>query len=160
MSLNWPNTRDGDFSLHNMYVVSLDLRLSHVLKMWIDLPRSHQMLLCNWVVIKVVFGFAKKHAVRHGQSRWDLPLSTWERYLWAPRVIQIKKCMAMRRLRVKPRIWITALGKRGQLRAIPNIVRQKEQYVYDIVTARLIWSLRAYRSWHVLLEATVYHWAV
>ena len=31
------------------------------------------MLLHNWVVIKVVFGFAKKHAVRHGQSRWDLP---------------------------------------------------------------------------------------
>ena len=103
MSPNWPNTRDGDFSLHNMYVVSLDLRLSHVLKMWIDLLRSHQTLLRNWVVIKVIFGFAKKHAVRHSQSRWDLPLSVWERYLWAPWVIQIKKCMAMRRLRVNQR---------------------------------------------------------
>ena len=83
-----------------MYIVSLDLRLSHILKMWIDLLRSHQTLLRNWVVIKVVFGFAKKHAVRHRQSRWDLPLSTWEIYLWATQVIQIKKCMAMRRLRV------------------------------------------------------------
>ena len=100
MSPNWPNTRDGDFSLHTMYVVSLHLRLSHVLKMWIDLLRSHQTLLRNWVVIKVVFGFVKKHAVRRGQLRRDLPLSTWERYIWAPRVIQIKKCMAMRRLRV------------------------------------------------------------
>ena len=100
MSLNWPNTRDGDFSLHNIYVVSLDLRLSHVLKMWIDLLRSHQTLLRNWVVIKVVFRFAKKHAVRHGQLRWILPLYIWERYLWAPRVSQIKKCMAMLRLSV------------------------------------------------------------
>ena len=100
MSPNWPNTRDGDFSLHNMYVVSLDLRLSHVLKMWIDLVRSHQTLLRNWIVINVVFEFARKQAVRHGQSRWDLLLSTWERYLWAYRVIQIKKYMAMRRLRV------------------------------------------------------------
>ena len=57
-----------------MYVVSLDLRLSHVLKMLIDLLWSHQTLLRNWVVIKVVFGFAKKHAMRHGQSRWDFPL--------------------------------------------------------------------------------------
>ena len=100
MSLNWPNTRDGDFSLHNMYVASLDLRLSHVLKMWTDLPRSHQTLLRNWVVIKVVFRFAKKHVVRHGQSRWNLPLYIWERYLWAPGVSQIKKCMAMLRLSV------------------------------------------------------------
>ena len=61
---------------------------------------SHQTLLRNWVVIKVVFGFAKKHAVRHGQSRWDLPLSTWERYFWATRVSQIKKCTAMPRLSV------------------------------------------------------------
>ena len=100
MSMNWPNTRDGDFSLHNMYAMSLDLRLSYVLKMWTDLLRSHQMLQRNWVVIKVVFGFAKKHDVTHGQSRWDLPLSIWERYLWAPRVSQIKKCMAMLRLSV------------------------------------------------------------
>ena len=159
MSLNWPNTRDGDFSLHNMYVVSLDLRLSHVLNMWIDLLRSHQTLLRNWVVIKVVFGFAKKHAVRHGQLRRDLPLSTWERYLWAPRVIQIKKCMAMRRLRVNQGFRITGSRKSGRLQVRPNIVRQKEQHVYDIMTARLIWSLRAYRSWHVLLEAAVYYYA-
>jgi hypothetical protein len=40
----------------NMYTVSLDLRLSHVLKMWIDLLRDYQTLLHNWVVIKVVLG--------------------------------------------------------------------------------------------------------
>ena len=74
-------------SLHNVYALSLDLRLSHVLEMWIDLLRGYQTLLRNWVVIKVAFGFVMKHAARHGQSRWDLPLSTWERYLWAPRVI-------------------------------------------------------------------------
>jgi hypothetical protein len=39
-----------------MYNASLDLRLSHVLKMWIDLLRDYQMLLRNWVVIKVVLG--------------------------------------------------------------------------------------------------------
>jgi hypothetical protein len=38
--------------------VSLDLRLSHVLKMWIDLLRDYQMLLRNWVVIKVVLGLS------------------------------------------------------------------------------------------------------
>jgi len=58
------------------------------------------MLHRNWIVIKVAFGSVKKHTVRHSQSRWDLPLSARERYFWAPRVIQIKKCMAMRRLRV------------------------------------------------------------
>jgi hypothetical protein len=39
-----------------MYFVSLDLRLLHVLMMWIDLLRDYQTLLCNWVVIKVVLG--------------------------------------------------------------------------------------------------------
>ena len=34
------------------------------------------MLHRNRVVIKVAFGSVKKHAVRHSQSRWDLPLST------------------------------------------------------------------------------------
>ena len=58
------------------------------------------MLYRNRVVIKVAFGSVKKHAVRYSRSRWDLPLSARERYLWGPRVIQIKKCMAMRRLRV------------------------------------------------------------
>ena len=58
------------------------------------------MLHRNWVAIKVDFGSVKKCDVRHNRSRWDLPLSARERYLWAPRVIQIKKCMAMRRLRV------------------------------------------------------------
>ena len=43
-----------------MYVMSLDLRLSHVLKMWNDLLRNYQTLLRNWVVIKVVFGFCQE----------------------------------------------------------------------------------------------------
>jgi hypothetical protein len=38
--------------------VSLDLRLSHVLKMWINLLRDYQTLLRNWVVIKVVLGLS------------------------------------------------------------------------------------------------------
>jgi hypothetical protein len=46
------------FSFCNMYNVSLDLRLSHVLKMWIDLLRDYQTLLRNWVVIKVVLGLS------------------------------------------------------------------------------------------------------
>ena len=69
MRLDWPNTRNNDFSLHNVYAVSLDLRLSHVLKMGTDLLRRHQMMLRNWVVIKVVLRFVEKYAVRHGQSR-------------------------------------------------------------------------------------------
>ena len=100
MRQNWPDMRDIDFSLHIMYAVSLDLRLSHVLKIWTDLLRGYQTLLRNWVVIKVAFGFVKKHAVRHGQSRWALPLSSWERYFWATRVSQTKKCMAMQSLSV------------------------------------------------------------
>jgi hypothetical protein len=88
MRMDRPNLRNSEFSLHNVYAVSLELRLSHVLKMWTDLLRSHQTLLRNWVVIKVVLGFVKMHVVRHGQSRWDLPLSARERYHWAPRVIR------------------------------------------------------------------------
>jgi hypothetical protein len=80
-------TREVVLSLNNIYALSLDLRLSHVFKMWIDLLRGYQTLRRNRVVIKVAFGFVKKHAMRHGQSRWDLPLSDWEWYLWAPRVI-------------------------------------------------------------------------
>lgn len=91
MGLDWPNMRLAIIlavlSLHTVYVLSLDLRLSYVLEMWIDLLWGYQTLLRNWVVIKVSFDFFLKHAARHGQSRWDLPLSAWERYLWAPRVI-------------------------------------------------------------------------
>ena len=75
------------FSIRNVYAKSLDLRLSFVLKMWINLLRGCQTLHRNWIVIKIAFGFVVKHAVRHSQSRWDLPLSNWERYLWAPQVI-------------------------------------------------------------------------
>ena len=92
----------------------------------------------NWVVIKVAFGSVKKYAVRHSWSRWDLPLSTRERYFWAPRVIRIRKCMAMLGLIVNQGFQITGSRKSSWLGARPNIVRQKEQHVYDIVTARLI----------------------
>ena len=83
MRLDWPNTRDGDFSLHNMCVVSLDLRLLHVLKMWTHLLRGHQMLHRNWVVIKVFSGSVKKHTARHSRSRWDFP-SLQERDISGP----------------------------------------------------------------------------
>ena len=56
-------------SLHTVYVLSLDLTLSYVLEMWIDLLWGYQTLLRNWVVIKVDFGFVLKHAARRGQSR-------------------------------------------------------------------------------------------
>ena len=62
--------------LHIVYVLYLDLRLLHVLEMWIDLLWGYQTLLRNWVVIKVAFGFVLKHATKRGQSRWDLPLSS------------------------------------------------------------------------------------
>ena len=78
-----PNTRHKYMvlSLHNVYILSLDLRLSYVLKMWINLSRGYQTLLRNRIVIKVAFGFVKKHAMRHSQSRWDLPLSAWVYYI-------------------------------------------------------------------------------
>ena len=159
MRLDRPNARNSVLSLHNMYAISLDLRLSHVLNIWTDLLRSHETLLRNWVVIKVVFGFVKKHDVRHIWSRWDLPLSTRERYLWGPRVIQIKKCMAMLGLRVNQGFRITGSRKSGRLQTRPNIVRQRE------TTYIRLWRLdrydsRTHRSWHVLLETAINYWWV
>ena len=81
-------------SLHIVYVLSLDLRLSHVLEMWIDLLWGYQTLLHNWVVIKVAFGFVLKHAARHGQSKWDLPLYLREISL-GPSSDRIQKCMVV-----------------------------------------------------------------
>lgn len=115
-------------------LLSLDLRLSFVLKMWIDLLRGCQTLLRNWVVIKVAFGFVMKHAVRHCQSRWDLPLSNRERYLWAPRVIGSRNAWpCYLRLRV-------------------NLVRDS---VSQIEKERSAWSMTEYReakglacTWH------------
>ena len=87
------------------------------------------MLHRNRVVIKVAFGSVKKHAVRHGRSRRDVPLSTRERYLWGPRVIRIRKCVVMLELRVNQEFRITGSRKSGRLQARPNIVRQREQHV-------------------------------
>jgi hypothetical protein len=78
MGLDRPNLRHcGNATLvsSNVYATSSDLRLSHVLEMCSDLLRGYQTLHRNWVVIKVTFYFVMKHALRHGQSRWDLPLS-------------------------------------------------------------------------------------
>jgi hypothetical protein len=59
MRLDRPNVRYCNIVLFcNMYTLSLDLRLSHVLKMWIDLLRDYQTLLRNSVVIKVVLGLS------------------------------------------------------------------------------------------------------
>ena len=117
-------TWDMVLAIHNMYALSLDLRLMHVLKMWIDLLRGYQTLYRNWAIINVAFGFLEKHAVSHGWSRWDLPFSSWERYLWARRVIG--SSMAMLGLSVNQGFRITASRKRGHLGARPNIVRQRE----------------------------------
>ena len=95
MRLHWPDTRDGDFSLHNIRCV----HILEAISIWTDLLRSHQTLLRNWVVIKVAFWFVKKHAVRHGQSTWNLPLYLREISL-GPSSNSDQKCMAMPGLRV------------------------------------------------------------
>ena len=41
--------------IHNLYILSLDLRSSHVFEMWIDLLRGCQTFHHNLVVMKVVF---------------------------------------------------------------------------------------------------------
>ena len=87
LGLDRPNLRHcGNAILvsRNVYAMSSDLRLSHVFEMCSDLLRGYQMLLRNWVVIKVAFWFVMKHALRHGQSRWDLPLSKKERDISGP----------------------------------------------------------------------------
>jgi hypothetical protein len=42
----------------------------------------------------MAFEFVRKHAVRHGKSRWNLPLYLREISL-GPSIDQIKKCMAV-----------------------------------------------------------------
>ena len=68
---------------YNVYVMFLDLRLLYVLEICSDLLRGCQMLLRTWIVIKVDFLFLMKHAMRHGQLRWDLPLSKMRDISWA-----------------------------------------------------------------------------
>ena len=57
---------------HTFYVLRPEL--THVLEMVIDLLWADQMLLRDWVVTKVGFGYVQSHAARHGRARWDLPL--------------------------------------------------------------------------------------
>jgi hypothetical protein len=76
-----------------MYIVSLDLRLSHVLKMWIDLLRDYQTLLRNWVVIKEACCEA-----------WSVKMEFVSLFLreisLGPSSDWIKKCMVVLGLRV------------------------------------------------------------
>ena len=94
------------------------------------------MLLHNWVVKKVPFGFVKMGFA---------PLYLREISL-GPSSDRMKKCMAVLGLSVNQGFQITVSRKRGQLRARPNIARQREQYVYQIVMARQMRSLHAHRS--------------
>ena len=61
---------------HTFYVLRPEL--THVLGMVTDLLWADQMLLRDWVVTKVGFGFVQSHAARHGRARWDLPLRLGE----------------------------------------------------------------------------------
>jgi hypothetical protein len=143
-----------------MYTVSLDLRLSHVLKMWIDLLRDYQMLLRNWVVIKVVLGLS-------GSMLWGIVSqdgicpSLLERDISRPLEWLDQEMHGRARIKSLPLkgFQFTVSRKRGQLRARPHIVRQREQHIHNVAMVRLIWSLRAHRSWHVLLEAAINYWA-
>ena len=63
---------------HMFYVLRPEL--THVLGMVTDLLWADQMLLRNWVVIKVGFGFVQNHAARRGRARRDLPLRSGEIY--------------------------------------------------------------------------------
>ena len=81
--------------LHNVLALSLDLRLLHVLEMWIDLLWGYQTLHRDRVVIKVAFGFVMKHAARHDQSRWDLPPLNERDISLGPSSDRIQKCMAV-----------------------------------------------------------------
>ena len=63
---------------HTFYVLRLEL--AHVLGMVTDLLWADQMLLRDWVVTKVGFGFVQSHAARHDRARWDLPLRSGEIY--------------------------------------------------------------------------------
>ena len=63
---------------HTFYVLRPEL--VHVLGMVTDLLWADQILLRNWVVTKVGFGFVQSHAARHGRARWDLPLRLGEIY--------------------------------------------------------------------------------
>ena len=63
---------------HMFYVLRPEL--THVLGMVTDLLWADQMLLRNWVVIKVGFGFVQNNAERRGRARWDLPLRSGEIY--------------------------------------------------------------------------------
>ena len=63
---------------HTFYVLRPEL--AHELGMVKDLLWANQMLLHDWVVTKVGFGFVQSHVARHGRARWDLPLRSGEIY--------------------------------------------------------------------------------
>ena len=78
---------------HTLYVIRSEL--AHVLGMVIDLLWADQMLLHDWVVTKVGFGFVQSHAAIHGRARWDLPLRLGEIYS-GPSCDPTRISMAMR----------------------------------------------------------------
>ena len=63
---------------HTFYILRPEL--THVLGMVTNLLWADQMLLRNWVVTKVGFGFVQTHVTRRGRARWDLPLRSGEIY--------------------------------------------------------------------------------
>jgi hypothetical protein len=98
MELEWPNMRHGNYTCSSLstkvYILSLYLKLSHVIEMWIDLCRGYQTLNHKMVVIKVAFEFVVKYDARHDQSIWDFPMSMLEIYLGSSSD-RTHKCMAM-----------------------------------------------------------------
>ena len=61
-----------------------------------SLLRGYQTLLCDWMVIKVDFGFTMKYAEEYERSRWNLPLLYNRRDISGPLDVDgLRKCMAM-----------------------------------------------------------------
>ena len=91
----------------------------------------------NWAIIKLAFGFLEKH-----DETWLIKMRFASLYLreisLGPSSDRIKKCMVMLGLSVNQGFRITASRKRGQLGARPNIVRQREYHVHNVVMVHLI----------------------
>jgi hypothetical protein len=129
----------AEFSFSNMYNVSLDPRLSHVLKMWIDLLRYYQTWLRNWVVINVVSGCQERCCETWSFKMEFVPLFLREIFL-GPSSDWIKKCMAMLGLIVN--LWKDSKSQYREREVslemhLTNIIRQREQHVHNVVMVRV-----------------------
>ena len=149
--------------LHDVFALSLDLRLSHVPEMWIDLLWGYQTLHRERVAIKVAFRFVMKHAARHGLSRWNLPLSSWEReiFLCAPWVIGSRNAWPCYIRLIFNLVWDSDSEDRERVvsRRL-NLISWGKGNGINIVMVRPIRSLCTFRSWHVLLEAATNYWSI